>query len=553
MADKRITEIKKLLEYQKTIRSRSDEERWEAFSMVSHRLPSQTCSDDCPVEERPRRYSAVAQDAFLSFIAGFMGAFMSPTQEWFSIRMKSKDYYENVEPDFGYQFTDYVRRSIKDEFDHSNFYSENELASKDTVCGGYSCILVQNNSKKRRCYYQTLLPWRCWFDKDVIGNWNQFFYLETLTGYQVLDKFPDLDPSSKLYKRAKSNGTGTQFQILFAIIERKSAAGKKFSSKFKRNMRFASFYISMDTNEIIEEGGYADFPVAIHVWSRPGDSHYGRGLVMDYLAETRKLERIAYEHGLAIAKINHHAWLVPPGMRESFSNDPEARVEYQSRELIPLPLDEKIDLNASKEELAEQEAKIRHFFHNELFNFFLQTDKVYTATQVNQIKADALSVLAPVFGTIQSEKIDPQIKMTMAIMVRHKRLTLDRNYVGPEAKYRIEIVLDSAIAQQLSTYTQVNSATSAMEMVSAMTAAGIENAKDNVNTDNVLRGFMVGIGAPSNYFIPMGQMLKQREAQAEMMRRQLELENRVRESEINRNNAGAANLNNVSGFNGGME
>ena len=553
MADKRIKEIRELLDYQRTIRGRSDEERWEAYSFVKHRLRSQTCVDDCPVKERPHRYSSAATDAFQSFIAGFMGAFMSPTQEWFSLRLKSKNYHDDVPPDYGYEFTDYVRRAVKDEFDHSNFYSENELASKDSVCGGYSCTLVQNNPKGEICYYQTLLPWRCWFDMDVIGNWNQFFYIETLNGYQVIEKFPDMDKESKLYKRAFRSGVKGVFQILFAIIERDSPVADKFSTRFKSNMRFASYYISLDTDEVIEEGGYPEFPVAIHIWSKPGDSHYGRGLVMDVLDEIRKLERVAYENGLALAKINHHAWLVPPGFRESFSNDPESRIEYQSRELIPIPLDDKIDLQGSKDALDAQEAKIRHFFHNELFNFFLQTDKVYTATQVNQVKADALSVLAPVFGTIQSQKIDPQIMMTMTIMARNGRLEMDKAYVGEDANYKFEVVLDSAIAQQLATYTQVNSATSTMEMLASMMSLGISDAKDNVDTDNIMRGYMVGVGAPSNYYVQMVDMLRLREERRIAAQEQLELENRKTESEINRNNAGAANLNNSAGFNGGME
>lgn len=553
MADKRIAEVKKLLEYQKTVRGKSDQKRWAAFSMVQHRLPSQTCADDCPVEERSHIYSSTGVDAFESFIAGFMGAFMSPNQDWFSLRLISKKNLSLAEPDYGIDFTDYVKRATKYELDHSNFYSENEMASKDSFCGGYSCTLIQNNPKKNMCYYQTLLPWRCFFDMDLQGNWNQFFYIYKLTGLQVLDRFPDLDQESKLYKSAKKSGVDGVFEFVFAIIERQTADNAKFSVKFVDEMQYASLDICLTTNEIVAESGYADFPVVIHIWSKSGDSHYGEGGVMKYLSELRKLDRLGYEYGLVVAKINHHAWLVPDSMYESFSSDPETRIKYQSLDLIPRPLDENLDIKSAMEALQDQETKIRHLFRNELFNFFLQTDKVYTATQVNQVKADALSVLAPVYGNIQNQKIDPQIILTISIMASNGRLELDSNYVGASSDYKFKIELDSAMSRQITSYSQINAAMASVEILQIMASIGVKTAMQNANTDNITRGYMMGSGAPANYFVPMTKIENDRKAEAEQMAKQLEIENRLKESEINRNNAGAANLNNIAGNNGGEQ
>lgn len=550
----RIKQINEMLEYQKSIRRRSDEKRWQAYSMVQHRIPSQSCTPDCPVEERKHMYSSAGVDAFESFIAGFMGAFMSPTQEWFTFRLRSKDFYVSVEPDYGHQFTDYLQKSLKDEFDHSNFYQENEMASKDTVAGGYSCLMVQNNPKENMCFYQTLLPWRCWFDKDLQGNWNKFFYEYTLNGYELLEKFPNIDKESRIYNAAARGRTNATFNMLYCIIERNSIRDSKgYSMKFKKRMRFAALEICTNYAMILSESGFTEFPVAIHIWSKSGDSHYGEGMVMKYLAELRKCERLAYEYGLAIAKINHAPFLVPENMYDSFSTDPEARIKYQTKELIPIPLQENIDIKSAREALDVQESKVRHFFRNELFNFFLNTDKVYTATQVNQVKSDALSVIAPVFGTIQSQKIDPEIKMTLQVMIKHKRVIMDPDFVGNKSDYKLEIILDSAIAQQISTYSSINASSVALEYMSAFASLGITGAIDNVDTDNVIRGALLASGAPANYFVTVADRDKKRLEQQQMAQEQLELQNRLTESEIVRNEAGASNLNNAAGFNGGEQ
>lgn len=553
MTDKRINEIKELLEYQKNIRKKSDPKRWEAFAYVQHRIPSQSVADDCPIEEMAHLYDSTGVDSFESFVAGFMGAFMSPTQEWFSFRLDPKNKYDSIEPDYGHVFTDYLRKSIKDEFDHSNFYSDNYIASKDSLCGGYSCTMVQFNPDSDRCNYMTLMPWRCYFGKDTNGNWNQFFYEYPINGVELLNRFPDLSTESKAYKTAVRSGVKAKFRMLLAIIERSAVTPRSaFSRKFSRNKKYASIEICLDSNEILYEGGYDEFPVTIHIWSESGDSHYGEGLAMKYLAELRKLQRLGYEYGLSIAKINHHGWLVPDTMYDSFSNDPEARIKYQSKELIPMPLEEQQDLQKALDALNDQRQTVRHLFHYELFNFFLQNDKVYTATQVNQVKADSLSVLAPVYGNIQQQKIDSQIFRTMAIMVRNKKIVIDSNYIGKKAPYRIKVILDSSMAQQLSTYSQVNSATSILEMLQVLIAMNITDAKDNVNIDNLLRGYMIGVGSPAQYFVSVNERDGIRQQRQELARQQMELQNELTASEINRNNAGASNLNNVSGFNGGI-
>lgn len=555
--DPRIEEIQNMLAYQKSVRAKSDNDRWAAMSYVRHRMPEQSTSSGCPVPsaEYNRLYDDAGVLAFDDFIAGFMGSFMSPTEDWFMPRLVPKDYLQSEpEPDYGHDYLSAQKDKIKDELKKSNFYAEETLASKDVVSGSYSCTLFQNDSKTDKVFLKTLEPWCCYFDSDMQGNWNLFMYEYYINGYDLIERFPDIDKDSTLFRNASIGRTSAVFHMLYVITENNRLRDNSGQlMRFAKNRKFSVLEICLSENEILYEGGTDYFPVAIHVWEKSGSSQYGVGPVMKHLAEYRKLNRLGYEYGLSIAKINHHPWLVPDSMMDSFSDDPESRIAYQTRELIPIPLEEQQDISRSLEALDNQRSVIRKQLYNDLFSYLSNTDKVYTATQVNAVKSESMSRLSPVFGTIQAQKIEPALKLVYKIMLDNGRAEIDTRYLGSDAAYRMEFVLDSAMAQQLKNYTQSTSASLIIESLGALMQLGISSCADNVNTDNLIRGIMVASGAPASFYVSVQDRDRKRQEQQMLAMQQMQMQNALTGSEINRNNAGAANLNNISGNNGGMQ
>lgn len=138
-------------------------------------------------------------------------------------------------------------------------------------------------------------------------------------------------------------------------------------------------------------------------------------------------------------------------------------------------------------------------------------------------------------------------------MLDNGRAEIDTRYLGSDAAYRMEFVLDSAMAQQLKNYTQSTSASLIIESLGALMQLGISSCADNVNTDNLIRGIMVASGAPASFYVSVQDRDRKRQEQQMLAMQQMQMQNALTGSEINRNNAGAANLNNISGNNGGMQ
>lgn len=555
----RIEAIKDLWSSQVSIRNPGDKTRWNAMSFVGHRTKLDSVDMECPVPERDL-YDASGIMAVRTLVESLGGSVMSPNQDWFSMRIVSKDYRTDLSPSFGVQYTDYAKRAMSDEMNHSNFYDAQTLAFYDSISCGYSCTLFQNDENTNRIFLQTFEPWNCWFDVDMSGNYNTFFYRYRLDGYQLLERFGEENLSKKVLDEAKKGRKNARFEILFCIVERpypRDRNGKRirFSTKINKNMKYAALHILLSDNAILQESGYRDFPVVIHVWEKDGDNPYGKGLVMRYISEFGKLNRLAYEYGLSVTKMNHGAWLVPDTMINSFDDNPEARIPYSSQDLLPRPLQESIDVNAAGEQLALQQQYISKLFYNDIFSYLLNQDKVFTATQVNAVKAEGMSKIYPIYTRLQSQKIDPSLSLVYKLMVQNGRLNPPpRDIINKENKNKLSFVLDSAMSQMLQRYQSQTSNSVLFDLYVQLLNMNKGNLADKyIDLGNLILAWMEQTGAASNLYVSESRRKEMEAQERQIAQQQLELSSELTRSEINRNNAGAANLNNAVGANGGYQ
>ena len=547
--------------YEKTLRAKSDKLRNEAFSVVEHRTKELSACDDSPVETK-RLYTAEGKKAIDTLNAGFMSALMPQNSRWFGVGVTPRKYQMGQSPIEDLVYSSYVEKSMMNEFSHSNFYSQEKLSSLDTIIGGYSCMMVQEDPVTQRTNYTTFVPWRCWFDCDRFGNWDTFFYEYTLNGYEMLERFPNMP--EKLEKDCRKMRSNNRYRMLFAIIDRTKLLdynGKELSLVYNKNMRFASLQICLDSEDIVEESGYNDFPVVIHLWEQVSDSHYGIGLVMKYIAEFRKLSKLGYELGLTAEKINHRAWNVPEAIRESFSDDPRARNYYVTQDQIATPAEERPDVKSMEEIFSIQVDTVRRICYNDYMNFLTTHEQVYTATQVNQIKSESLAQIAPLSDNINTQKLLPVLKLTYVNMLNNRRIERPDTGVMAEVDSfgnrvnAVSFTFVSAMSEQLSMYSQLN----ASQTIAEQAQMWVQITQDptvvtkNFKVNNILKVSARASGADADFIMTDEEtmQIEQQMAQAQEQERQMAMMQQA--SEIDRNEAGASNLNNAMGANGGFQ
>ena len=306
---------------------------------------------------------------------------------------------------------------------------------------------------------------------------------------------------------------------------------------------------STGPSEIIEESGSDYFPVNVGCWAMDGDNPYGTSPVIRNMISVDKLDGLSYETMLTLQKMNHPAYTGVQASLEGFSDDPGSRNAVTSPELAPQPIQLTQNVEGAFAVQEKQEQAVQKMFRNDIFNYLSRQDmqKVYTATQVNAVKAEQLSLLASDFGSY-GKWIEGLVTLTILTMSENGRLPKGASEIL-KGNGKTRIFIESTLAQELRAYTNRDANIALLEQCASFVNLQKFDALDNYDFDEIARGIGSGLGVDHKVIRDKMKVQLERELRAQMQQKQMELQNSLTQSEINRNNAGASNYNNATGNN----
>ncbi len=544
--------LMKRFEMLKAVRQPTEETRWEAYSYMGHRLKGSTVGFS-PVPD-VHLLSCAGKVAGQNFIDGFMGNLINMNQNWFNLRYESDEFSEEQDDIAGANgFLGKCQRRVYSELARGNFYTESRLASKDAFFGGASATFIHFDKDDRRVVFDTLCPWDWWCDTDINGKYNTFFYRYRLSAYKAYERFGDKLPDYIIKEAKNSPQYPTYYEFLLCIYPNGSFYHTNGNAIFDTKKRFAvvDMLVSSDRKSegrILNLSGMNIFPVVIHIWDKDGDNPYGTSPVIRILPELRRLNMLAYETALSIQKMNHKKWAVTASVYEQWSDDPGTVLQVPSMEQAPKALDDGQTIEGANLLLQDEIAYIERLLYNDMFSYLSRQDKVFTATQVNAVKSEELSLLSAIFGNVQMQKIEPSIRLTMSFMQSNRLLPRDTDKVL-NSKGRLSITLDSVLAQSLRQYTFRDAGLATVDVVERFVAMQLVEPLDNLNMDVLLRNIVAGIGGAPELLKDKVEVAELREIRAQQLQKAQEQQQMLAQSEAVRNMGGASNMNNSTGAN----
>lgn len=189
----------------------------------------------------------------------------------------------------------------------------------------------------------------------------------------------------------------------------------------KRDMAFESYYVCLDSKEIVEEGGYRSFPYALGRYiTTPGET-YGRGPAMLVLPDIKTLN----EMQKTILRAGHLA-VSPPlllqedGALQAFDMRPNALnfggVDDRGQAMVqPLRIEGRLDWGM--EMIEARQRIINDAFLVTLFQILVEQPNM-TATEAMLRAQEKGALLAPTMGRQQSEMLGPCIERELDILGR---------------------------------------------------------------------------------------------------------------------------------------
>lgn len=200
---------------------------------------------------------------------------------------------------------------------------------------------------------------------------------------------------------------------------------RKRGDRDYRGMEFSSYYVCLETKDIVEEGGYRSFPYALGRYiTTPGET-YGRSPAMLVLPDIKTLN----EQQKTILRAGHLA-VRPPlllqedGALQAFDMRPDALnfggLDDRGEAMVK-PLDIKSRLDWGMDMIEARQRIINDAFLVTLFQILVDQPTM-TATEAMLRAQEKGSLLAPTMGRQQSEMLGPMIERELDILARAGQL-----------------------------------------------------------------------------------------------------------------------------------
>lgn len=259
-----------------------------------------------------------------------------------------------------------------------------------------------------------------------------------MTNRQILQRFGNATPEA-IQEKVKNPGQADQkSEILHCVHPRADYNPERLDGKGRK---FASVYIHVETQTLLEEDGYYTFPYAISRYTQASGETYGRGPAQWVLSAIKVLN----EEKKTLLKQGHRVTdpvllAFDDGNLGSFSLKAGALnaggISKDGKRLIDVLPTGNISVNEKMMEI--EKTVINDAFLITLFQILLDTPQM-TATEVLERAREKGMLLAPTAGRIQAEFLGPLIEREIDLLARQGLMPkMPQILIDAAVEYKIE-------------------------------------------------------------------------------------------------------------------
>ena len=367
------------------------------------------------------------------------GSLTSSANRWFDLRFKEASINED----------DTAREWLEDStdkmylaFNRSNFQQEIFESYHDLICFGTSCLYIEEDSDDVIRFSSRHIK-EVYIAEDAKGLVNCIYRKFKLSAKAAVEKF-GFENLSRSIQNIFNNAPFDEVIICHVVKPRDMYDSKKLD---KLNMPFFSAYFEFESEHIISQGGFREFPYVVPRYLKASNEVWGRSPAMAALPDVKVLNKMVEIQLKAAAKQVDPPLLVPD---DSFSlpvrMSPGSINFYRagSRDRIePLNIGANNPLGLNMED--QRRESIARTFHVD--QLLISESRTLTATEVMQRNEEKLRILGPVVGRLNSELLQPLIIRVFNIMLRNK-LFIPAPEILNGQEIEVEFVSPLAIAQK---------------------------------------------------------------------------------------------------------
>lgn len=414
--DSRAIEVVNRHERFKSERSIWDSHWQELAERIWPDRASFTVKDRTPGEKRTERmFDATAALALTRFAAAMESMLTPRTAKWHRLSVADEELNQNPAVqrylDEVTQILFRVRYSAR-----ANFASQMHEAYMSLGSFGTGGVMVEDMLGTGIRYKSVDLA-NLYFTENRHGVIDTAHREFQYTARQAMQHF-DADRLPQKIREAAEKNPEQKFDFIHCV---KPNDERKGGDRSYRGMPFASYYVCLDSRDIVEEGGYRTMPYALGRYITTPGEIYGRSPAMLVLPDIKMLN----EMKKTIIRSAHLA-VSPPlllqedGALQAFDLRPNALnfggVDERGQPLVhALKIEGRTDIGM--ELIEAQQRVINDAFLVTLFQILVDAPSM-TATEAMLRAQEKGALLAPTMGRQQSELLGPLIERELDILAR---------------------------------------------------------------------------------------------------------------------------------------
>lgn len=359
--------------------------------------------------------------------AGMMSGITSPARPWFRLSTPDPDLAEHASVK---DWLHTVTQRIQTVFQQSNWYTVLPLYYYDLGVFGTAAMIMEEDARDVvRC---TSFPvGQYYLANDARGEAAVFMREFGMTTRELVDKFTDGSDISNLSteaQRAWEDGQSEKwFDIVHVIEPNRDHDDARLLAKYKQTGECYFEKSTGDTDRMLREGGYDEFPVLASRWTVTGEDVYATDCPgMTTLGDIKQLQ-LGEKRGMqAIEKAYNPPMVAPPEMRSFKLSVIPGEVSYvpegPHKSFRPA-YEVKPDIQPLEYKQEQVRQRIRRGFYEDLFLMLAYSDPTrgkqpVTAKEIATREEEKLLALGPVLQQVEQGLLKPAIDRVFAICVR---------------------------------------------------------------------------------------------------------------------------------------
>lgn len=349
--------------------------------------------------------------------AGMQGGLTSPSRPWFRLGTEDADLTE-FGPVKDWLFD--VERKMYAVFRRSNFYQSTHSLYGEEAGFGTAC-LYEEEDIENAVRFRLITMGEYAIAQNAGGVVDTCYRRYFMTARQMVERFGRDNVSNSVQQSVeKTESEDTRFQVVHAVQPRNE---RDINGADRLNMPWESVYIEYENpQDVLEMGGYQEFPFFCPRWEVAGSDDYGRGPGMDILPDVKMLQELQATSLTALHKTADPPLNVPSTMKDRLNRFPGGINFYDSTNPDGIkPLYEvKFDTASVDAKIERVQNAVEQGLFNDVF-LMIATMPGYqprTATEIMERHEEKLIMLGPVIERNIHELLDPCINRTFKILYR---------------------------------------------------------------------------------------------------------------------------------------